>query len=299
MIHADLQGKTHIGEDVLTSNCLGLLRLLPDSNLVSFLGAAVGLNGETIDLSSYEAVTRIQFWPWLPNGGEPDVIVELQNRSDRTSMAVVIEAKHGAGKSGSSPSLQTVTDPLDDGDQLARYWRAAKQCLRYCSEITLIYLTHHRSLPKEDIQTSLRAAGEDAKIYWLSWFHLYRLIAYWNLESNRPTTERRVLETLHNYLDAKGYVCFLGWSALQYTRNHLPGYLRTYPFNANHPVPIPYARTYSLSLVTKPVKQNCQLDYNRVYSFDVAEHCQLPYKRFFESDLIKAPMGSLCFYRIF
>jgi hypothetical protein len=54
MIHADLQGKAHVAENVLTSNCLGLLRFLPDSNLFSFLAAATDLNGETLDLSSYE-----------------------------------------------------------------------------------------------------------------------------------------------------------------------------------------------------------------------------------------------------
>jgi hypothetical protein len=115
MIHADPHGQAHVAEDALTSNCLGLLRFLPDSNLIGFLEAAVGLNGETLNLSSYEEVKRIEFWPRLPNGGEPDVIVELQNKSDRTVRAVVIEAKHGTGKSGG------------DGDRRARYWRAAKQ----------------------------------------------------------------------------------------------------------------------------------------------------------------------------
>jgi len=253
VIHADLAGKTHIAEDVLTSNCLGLLRLLPDSSFISFLEAAVTLDGKLIDLSIYKRVERIEFWRWLPEGGEPDVTAEFQSEDGSARMTVVIEVKHGAGKSGGSPSSEAVTDGLNEfdntevverersSDQLTKYWRAANKCF---PQPSLIYLTHHRSLPKDDMAASLREAGSDAKIFWLSWFHLYR----WVIEriakaSACPTSERRILETLRHYLEEKGYKCFLGWSSSTETRSCR--------FAHSHAC---YARTYRIDRAGVPRK---------------------------------------------
>lgn len=256
MVHADLKGKNYVPEDVLTSNCLGLLRLLPDNNFISFLGTAVALEGQPIDLSLYERMERIEFWPWLPEGGEPDVIVELQNTYGSARLVVVIEVKHGAGKSGGADlpeAMVGVPDNMDNPervksdrftrDQLAKYWRAASNMHFPC--LALIYLTHHRWLPKDDIAISLREAGSNARFYWLSWFHLYRWITdqIKNI-SNTSIAEKRILETLRDYLSAKGYTCFLGWSPLPRPDNSQLVYSHAYLFTASDDVISNYKRTY-------------------------------------------------------
>jgi hypothetical protein len=47
VIEAELHGKSHVAEDRLTSTCLGLLRFLPDSYLLEFLGKAVTLENHS------------------------------------------------------------------------------------------------------------------------------------------------------------------------------------------------------------------------------------------------------------
>ena len=66
MIHADLHSKNHVPEDVLTSNCLGLLSLLPDSDLLSFFTTAQNAHNE--HLSMPDTVTgraELEFWQYL------------------------------------------------------------------------------------------------------------------------------------------------------------------------------------------------------------------------------------------
>lgn len=288
MIHSDLKGKNYVPEDVLTSNCLGLLSLLPDSNFISFLGGAVALEGQRIDLSPYERVRKIEFWPWLLEGGVPDVMVELQNKNGSACLVIVIEVKHGAGKSGNA-DLPEVIDGTSDGvdnpgrveidrftrDQLAKYWLAANKSFPHH---VLIYLTHHRWLPKDDIAISLCEAGNNARFYWLSWFHLY----YWinnqikNTE-NTPITEKRILEALRDYLSAKGYTCFLGWSTLPQSNNSWLSYSHTYLFTTagcvtsnnirtyvnNYLIEVPksysvsYSHKYNLNQLTTPTNLKC------------------------------------------
>jgi hypothetical protein len=212
MIHADLQGKTHVPEDVHTSNCLGLLHLLPDSNIIEFLSDAETLRGMRIDLSRYDHVERLEFWPWLSEGGEPDVLIEFQEKEGGEGLVLIIEAKHGAG--------------LSSHDQLTRYWCAASR--RFC-HTAVIYLTHDRSLPKAVIAASLCEAGSEASIFWLSWFHLYRWVTTRLSKTNTlPISEQRVLNTLRNYLSAQGYPCFLGWSLPLVRSNCQLGYRHAY-----------------------------------------------------------------------
>lgn len=274
MIHADLKGKGHVPEDVLTSNCLGLLSLLPDCNFISFLGSAVALDGQPIDLSLYERVERTEFWPWLLEGGEPDVIVELQNKNGSARLGVVIEVKHGAGKSGAADlpeAIVSVPDGVDDpdraepdrvtSDQLAKYWRAASKRFPH---LALIYLTHHHWLPKDDIAVSLREAGGDARFYWLSWFHLYR----WTTDqientSASPIAERRILETLRNYLSAKGYVCFLGWLQLPETSDYQFSYSHTYSLTVIQGIDNIYKRSYRMDSTVGSIQPKVLGDYSR------------------------------------
>lgn len=243
MIEADLQGKLHVPEDIVTSSCLGLMRLLPDTFLTEFLGLATSTTGEFIPLSGFNEISSFIFWPWLPAGGIPDAMAVLRNAEQCRSVPVILEIKHGAGKSGfSEEAIETAeVDATKDiseqlaspdivGDQLARYWLAAERIFRDCSDPPLlIYLTHHRSYPKEDVEISLKRAGSGCRIFWLNWFQLYAWVAR-KIESSPDIylAERRILQKLMEYLKAKGYACFLGRSNLVAGQVLLPAFRHTY-----------------------------------------------------------------------
>lgn len=218
MVFADLKGKTHVPEDVLTSNCIGLLSLLNDGYLIDFFSMAITLNGNKLDLSSYDEIVKLDFWPWLPGGGEPDVICILKSRDTKEQIAFIIEVKHGAGKSGYAEDVDHATQDTDSyssNDQLAKYWLAARKI--YKENLVVIYLTHHQHLPKQDIEESLQEIERVEKltnsgiIYWLSWYHFYQFV------TSVPNTgctavETKILERLKLYLEQKGYLRFQKWN---------------------------------------------------------------------------------------
>ncbi|HQO76948.1 MAG TPA: hypothetical protein PLG17_00395, partial [Thermodesulfobacteriota bacterium] len=233
MIHADIHGKAHIPEDMLTSNCMGLLSLLPDNQFIDFFSEATSLDGKRLNLSAYDQVKKVDFWPWLQNGGEPDLIVSLCQSANDQDLAMVIEAKHGASKSnvclfnGQLQETEIQAHRTNDcsreqyhpSDQLARYLKAAQECY---SNAVLVFLTHHRSMPTAELSESLQEAGDSAPLYWLSWFHLYNwLTKRLRLANNSLSMpEKTILKTLRYYLDAKGYRCFHSWP--QYISVSLP-----------------------------------------------------------------------------
>ncbi len=292
MIHADLKGKNHVKEDVFTSNCLGLLRLLPDRSFINFLEAARAIDGTAINLSRYEKVENIEFWPSLPEGCEPDLIAEVRNKDDSIGMTLVIEMKHGARKTSVaySPELdESTSDDFDKPeidrcdqrihDQLSKYWRAGSKRFPH---LALIYLTHHRSFPKDDIATSLYESGDDAKIFWLSWFHLYQwAVDQLEKRSARPISEKRILEALCNYLSAKGYTCFRGWRSLPLASNCRLWYNHAYFFIANPSILTNYIHTYDIEKTMMSIKPQ-----------------YVPYVRSYRMDQRIIPIGSLRFYRV-
>jgi hypothetical protein len=94
-------------------------------------------------------------------------------------------------------------------------------------------------VPKDDLNESFCIAGADAGIFWLSWFELYRWASdQLNMIKARPTSEARILKTLHAYLTANEYRCFLGWSSLPTSK--------TCRLNYNH--------AYDLDRTTIPAK---------------------------------------------
>jgi hypothetical protein len=100
MIYADLNGKSHVPEDVLTSNCLGLLNLLPKCDFLSFLALARNSSGAPLRIAmSSTADLSLDFWPYLRDGGIPDAVVTVE-MSGAERFKVFIEAKHGASQSG-------------------------------------------------------------------------------------------------------------------------------------------------------------------------------------------------------
>lgn len=217
MIHADISGKLGVPEDVLTSSCLGLMLLLPDERLIEILAQAHNLERNRIDLTGTDSVADFEFWPWLSDGGIPDVLLTLASNSRLRSVKVIIEVKHGSGKSGGGE------------DQLARYYRAALK--KYPNhEVLLIYLTHHRDMPSDDLSTSIAQVTGTANMYWLSWHSVTR----WCLENagkeGLPISEYRIINTLGSYLSLKGYRCF--------HKLYLPA-------GHHHPIEPIYARKYT------------------------------------------------------
>jgi hypothetical protein len=201
MIYSDLAGKNHVPEDVFTSNCLGLLRLLGSSDLLAFFNSARSLQQEPLavaECSDDECI--LKFWPYLPGGGIPDAIIEV---SGPRPFRIIVESKHGAPKSGAG-----------DDDQLARYLRAAKAIYLERCPVAVVYLTHHREFPKKDIKLSLDYAGKEESIFWLSRYELFRwLEAQLSASASRTAVEKRILIALRDYLAEYGYRVFLGWGA--------------------------------------------------------------------------------------
>jgi hypothetical protein len=261
MIHADIQHHTRSAEDRFTSNCLGLLSLLPDKDFIDFLGHAVNGKNECIDLSEYTKVSTIDYWSWLPSEGFPDVITVLQGQDGQDPLTLIIEVKHGAPKSavaGATDADETLESPDSTeydhwpDDQLARYWRAGLKHFRPRSPefLAVIYLTHHRSQREADIAKSLSEAGLEARIFWVSWFELYRWASNQLMMVNaRPTSEARILKTLHAYLVTNEYRCFLGWCLLPRSQACRLDYHRAYEHDRKIPAkPLRFYRSYQEEL---------------------------------------------------
>lgn len=216
MIYADLNGKGHVPEDLLTSNCLGLLDLLPHHCLIDFIERAESSSGTQLRIGT-RAKSRIvvDFWPYLPGGGIPDAMLTI-DRGGSESFKIILEAKHGASQTG---------------DQLSSYLRAAYH--RFRDRFALVYLTHHRSIPKAECERSENIAAVPARIYWLSWHTLFswahdELLAY----PYRPYSERKILELLIYYLTEKGYLKFVGFG--RFPKGFVPtDYRRLYKDLAN------------------------------------------------------------------
>ena len=164
MIEADLKRKTNFPEDILTSNCLGLLALMDDCYLIDFFSTAIEMGGKNLNLSEYNSVKSIDFWPRL-QGKEPDIIIVLESSATGQQIVLIIEVKHGSGKSGTSGGR----DGAATTDQLAKYWLSARKTYPK-NNLVIVYLTHHRSLPKQEITESIKKAGNGTLIYWTSWF---------------------------------------------------------------------------------------------------------------------------------
>ncbi len=258
MIHSDLAGKNRIAEDVFTSNCLGLLGLLGDVDIVDFLGSAKSIQHELLRVMiDRDAKVTLEFWRYLPGGGIPDVIIDIGGRERFT---VIVEVKHGAPKSGTG-----------DNDQLARYWGAAKAL--YGERCAVIYLTHHRVFPKEDVEQSIRQAGCEAKIFWLNWHDLFRWTDKQLLPgSMRAPVEKRILRQLQDYLSAYGYRVFLQWDAL-ISGSAGSAYSRLY---ATKPRILPlhvYRRSYRAATSRATIQQ-----YMRIYSLRAPSALPLQYR---------------------
>ncbi|WP_295455851.1 hypothetical protein [uncultured Thiodictyon sp.] len=223
--------------------------MLPDENLIELLALACHHDGRKLDLTGIDTVRELEFWPWLRDGGAPDAVATLGSNSTPRRVKIVIEVKHGSGKSGG------------DEDQLAKYYNAAARQYKN-HDVFLVYLTHHRDMPIGDLESSLSCLAGGAVIYWLNWF----AVAKWSGEklhrSQASTIESRILSTINTYLILKGYQRFdqlnaAPWESTGetiYARKYIekgaplrlccdPAYRRTYVKQLNlHAIPCLYTR---------------------------------------------------------
>lgn len=233
MIHAELNGKITVGEDVLTSTAVGLLSLLPDGYLISFLGRAINFQKQeesflAHQIQNFTRVKSIEFWKTGFIGGIPDIFVELEDEHDCSSFVIIIEVKHRAGKSGSA-IIEEGEIKNKEGDQLNRYWNSLMQHYPN-SKKAVIFLTGHSVMPYRDLQDSWEASGRKAQLYWLSWYSLYSFIL--NLLHEKKhlegSSEYKILQSLENYLRFKGFVVFSGWPQVSVLEDRLEGHLFWY-----------------------------------------------------------------------
>lgn|GEM_PF-3374632 len=224
MIHAELNGKISVEEDVLTSTAIGLLSLLPDEYLISFLGRAISLQKQEERLlenqiRNFTRLKSIEFWKTGFTGGIPDIFVKLEDEQCCSSFVLIIEVKHHADKSGSAEIEDGEIKNKED-DQLNRYWNSLVQHYPR-SKKAMVFLTGHRVMPHEDLQVSWEASGRKAQLYWLSWYSLYSFILdLLHVEKHlKGSSEHKILQLLEVYLRFKGYVMFSGWPQLAVVEN--------------------------------------------------------------------------------
>jgi hypothetical protein len=186
MVYAELQGKTS-PEDLFTSSVFELFYLLPSRDLLGFLTKARTARGEMLEIPTGDETTiKITFWQYLahPRVCVPDVILTVENPSS-DPFFVIVENKTG--------SRQT-------GEQLCDYWQAGN--IRYRDKFALVYLTHHRNMPKAELEKSEQDANDAAaQIFWLNWYALFSWVReQLSNVSSRPDCERKILQTLELYL---------------------------------------------------------------------------------------------------
>ncbi len=189
MIFAELRGKLGVdysraherAEDLLTSTVFGLLRYLtPADGLLAILQRArpVRVEDGTIEARpdpnwlevGLVADVGVEFWPYWPGYGEPDVLLTLRDRAGQPVSLVLIEAKLHSPKSGRAGVDDELTEEgAADPDQLVRYWRGLQVLPGFPSiPRHLVYLTKHGAAPAGELAESVRRAPE-MRLAWLSW----------------------------------------------------------------------------------------------------------------------------------
>ncbi|MBZ4333140.1 hypothetical protein, partial [Corallococcus sp. AS-1-12] len=159
----------------------------------------------------------IHFWPRVRTR-ELDVLVLL--RGQQGLHVIGIECKYAEGKSN-RPGDAAEDDEHDtkgSSDQLAYYMDAlAADALpsrpyrpKEVHRRSLVYLTAHAAMPREDLEASLRARREHAAIelHWLPWRELTPLLP----QDSRAPGLPRLLAELRQVLERRGLATFTGWT---------------------------------------------------------------------------------------
>ena len=237
MIHADICGKLHVSEDVMTSCAIGLLQLLPDDIIIGFISESINKSRKKLDLGDQWAVINIEYWPYIAGVGIPDVLVHLESFS-KEQCVILIEVKHGASQ---------------HGDQLATYWKGISSIYNCRKE--LIYLTHHRNMPLDEIINSEISAGASS-FYWLSWYKMYNY--FFTIKTNNISV-RRIIDNILKYLEFKSYSQFVTWND-----------------NVFEDIDLQY--NYDRKYFIEHKCNNSYLKYSKIYNFELIIDCNYLYK---------------------
>lgn len=173
-------------EDILTCTVFGTLIVGGRTDVLRrWLGRAVRLDGERLDLSPSGELGGYWFWPRL-GGCEPDLLLLFDD------LLLVIEAKYGASKGGAGDHADDGEEETEDPrDQLVREWRATAPGVDTSrlpddladaiagSRRRLIYLVRRqrRAHAKKELRDSVELAGEldvERCFYLLTWQELHR-----------------------------------------------------------------------------------------------------------------------------
>lgn len=210
-------------EDLLTSDVFSACKYVrPTTLLLPFLSKAKQLNNESLEhlIEDNIAQVRYLFWPRLKRS-EPDVLITLEFTSGYFFL-ILIESKYFSQKSSSALSLEELEIAETPSDQLAREYLDlldAHEAFNYQkSKIlgrALIYITAHRSIPKDSLNESkieikkFLADKDNVNLFWTNWFELHPIISS---AQKIFKWERPILDDLRQLLERKRLIHFKGFN---------------------------------------------------------------------------------------
>ena len=174
-------------EDLLTADVFGCLRYLPfETGCQKILTKArrcfiTDGDAPRLCINDTNEDGYFRFWPKMEKS-EPDILIE------HGTHLIMIEVKYLSGKSDHYKAEQGAEDNMEaaHSDQLAREFHDLMSYVGDYTERSLIYLTAHRLLPKEDVDfgfQELKELSDDScdvykdNVYWLSWFEVYKAVS--------------------------------------------------------------------------------------------------------------------------
>ena len=210
-------------EDLLTADVFGCLRYIPfNKGLLNILNKAQRYTGtESLCIKDSNDNVNVKFWPRLENNSEPDVLIRFGDH------LIIIEVKYLSGKSGHYGANQENEDNLEaaSSDQLARLFQGLMSNKGNYPRRSLIYLTAHRNLPPNDIESGYKALDSLSdsnrytykyNVYWLSWFEVYKTVSGLLKEESQIQDKywRIVLSDIQDLLNRKGLRQFEGFKGM-------------------------------------------------------------------------------------
>ena len=232
MTVAEIQGKLSSSgsnisdrlEDLLTADVFGCLRYIPfEKGFQRILTQAQCYTDpeKRLSIKNSNDDVSIEFWPRLENNSEPDVLIRNGDH------LIMVEVKYLSGKSGHYSDNQENKDNLEaaSSDQLARLFQGLMSDKGNYPRRSLIYLTAHRILPKNDIESGYEALNSLSDgnrhiyknyVYWLPWPEIYKTVAGLLKEDSQISDNywRIVLSDIQDLLHRKGLRQFEGFKGI-------------------------------------------------------------------------------------
>ena len=243
-------------EDLLTADVFGCLRYIPfDKGFQKILTKArrCFIDGDIhrLCIKDTNRDEKVRFWPKLEKS-EPDVLIE------HGAHLIMIEVKYLSPKLGSNKAEQNNENSMEaaSSDQLAREFQDLVGYGDY-PQRSLIYLTAHRSLPEEDVESGYQelkpladGVSDDYKdnVYWLSWYEVYKTVSGLlkedaQLQQNKYW--RIVLCDIQRLLHRKGLRQFEGFDGIIGKVAPITAFYKRYTWNVQPVEPIRQPVFYS------------------------------------------------------